>query len=242
MSLTPIVNLGNSYINGLAIVYASTTTVTLQLGQARDSTNINDILLTANATIDAAQTGSNGLDTGSLANSTWYAVYVIGSSSNAAQPAGLLSTSATAPTLPLGYDIFRRVGWVRTDGSAHFLKFYQTGAGAGRTLWWDAIISVLSAAGNTSYTAVSMAAAMPSTALTAIVNYSLAPHTAANAALFRRTGSTSTTNMTITAPVVTVATAGQVTLLTNASQSIDYKTTEATDALTLSVAAYLDQL
>lgn len=66
-------------------------------------------------TINTAATGANGLDTGALAGSTWYAVWVIW---NGTTTAGLISTSATAPTMPSGYTHKARVGWIRTDGTA----------------------------------------------------------------------------------------------------------------------------
>lgn len=75
-------------------------------------------------TINAATTGINALDAGSLANSTWYHVYLI---SNGSTTAALLSTSATAPTMPTGYVYKYRIGAVRTGGAATFLRTLQRG-------------------------------------------------------------------------------------------------------------------
>lgn len=66
--------------------------------------------------INSAAAGANGLDTGVLAASTWYSVWVIW---NGTTTAGLLSLSETAPTLPSGYTHKARVGWIRTDGTAN---------------------------------------------------------------------------------------------------------------------------
>lgn len=63
-----------------------------------------------------ASSGVNGLDTGASTASTWYSVWVIW---NGTTTAGLLSLSATAPTMPSGYTHKARVGWVRTDGTAN---------------------------------------------------------------------------------------------------------------------------
>lgn len=71
---------------------------------------------TVSLTIAGTSTGANGLDTGSLATSTWYSVWVI---YNGTTVAGLLSTSATSPTMPSGYTYKTRVGWIRTDGTAN---------------------------------------------------------------------------------------------------------------------------
>jgi hypothetical protein len=69
---------------------------------------------------------ANGLDTGALAASTWYSVWVIW---NGTTQAGLLSLSATAPTLPSGYTHKARVGWIRTDASGNKfpISFVQFG-------------------------------------------------------------------------------------------------------------------
>ena len=77
--------------------------------------------------INSAAAGANGLDTGVLAASTWYSMWVIW---NSTTTAGLLSLSETAPTLPAGYTHKARVGWIRTDGTANKypLGFKQYGS------------------------------------------------------------------------------------------------------------------
>jgi len=80
-----------------------------------------------NLTVNIGIPGANGLDAGSEAANTWYSIWVI---RGVAATAGLLSTSATSPSMPAGYTKKRRVGWVRNDGSSNFLKFYQIGD------WW----------------------------------------------------------------------------------------------------------
>ena len=66
----------------------------------------------------------NCLDTGTLAASTWYSVWII---YNGTAVATLLSASATAPTLPTGYIYYARVGWVRTNSSLGLLGTLQMG-------------------------------------------------------------------------------------------------------------------
>jgi len=70
------------------------------------------VLSTVSLTLSTATTGANGLDTGVIANNTWYAVWVIYDPTTPTV-AGLLSLSGTAPTLPTGYTFKARVGWVR---------------------------------------------------------------------------------------------------------------------------------
>lgn len=73
-------------------------------------------------TINCTTVGVNGLDTGTLTNTTWYYMYII---SNGSVTAGLASLSATTPTLPTGYTFFMRVGAFITDGTAAFKRILQ---------------------------------------------------------------------------------------------------------------------
>lgn len=73
-----------------------------------------------------AGTANGSLDTGALAINTWYHAFVIKNVDTGAVDA-LISLSATAPTLPAGYTVFRRVGSMRTNGSAQWYKFVQIG-------------------------------------------------------------------------------------------------------------------
>lgn len=73
-----------------------------------------------NLSFNGLTKGANGLDTGVLAASTWYSVWVIWNGSAAA---GLLSLSTTAPTMPAGYTHKARVGWIRTDGTTNKYPF-----------------------------------------------------------------------------------------------------------------------
>ena len=76
-------------------------------------------------TVDLGSNGAvNKLDTGTIASSTVYHVYLI---SNGTTTGGLASTSATSPTLPSGYTYYMRVGAMITDGSSHLYKTKQRG-------------------------------------------------------------------------------------------------------------------
>lgn len=92
----------------------------------RAASGAAQVMSSVSITINTASTGANGLDTGTLSISTWYAVWVIW---NGTTTAGLISLSATAPTLPSGYTHKARVGWIRTDGTANKypLAFNQKG-------------------------------------------------------------------------------------------------------------------
>lgn len=78
--------------------------------------------------LDAAWASGNnagGLFTGTKANSTWYYLHLIQKTSDGTIDAGF-DTSVTAANIPAGYAAYRRLGSVRTDGSANLLPFSQS--------------------------------------------------------------------------------------------------------------------
>lgn len=122
-----------SYLSGLGMSHAADADhdITIAVGSATDGTNAALLTLGAALTkqIDAAWsvgTNQGGIDTGSVANSTWYAVWLIRRSDTGVVDA-LFSTSASSPTMPSSYDQKRRIGWVKTDGSANIVQFVQEG-------------------------------------------------------------------------------------------------------------------
>jgi len=74
----------------------------------------------------AAGSGNGGLDSGTVAASSWYHVFVIERTDTGVTDV-LLSLSATAPTLPASYTKKHRIGSIKTDASAHILAFSQNG-------------------------------------------------------------------------------------------------------------------
>lgn len=100
-----------------------TTKIDISAGAAVDEIAQAGVMTSAIVlTMDAATTGANGLDSGSLTTATWYHVFVIGKTNGIV--AAFASTSLT-PTLPVGYTYRRRLGSVKTDGSSHFLAYSQ---------------------------------------------------------------------------------------------------------------------
>ena len=81
---------------------------------------LSDIALT----VDLATTGNNALDTGIESSATWYYVFV---TYNPTQDVigSLLSLSPTAPTLPSGFEEFRRIGAIRNSSASNFYQMRQ---------------------------------------------------------------------------------------------------------------------
>lgn len=132
-----------------------------------------------NVTGNINTVGANGLDTGTLAASTWYYVHVIYNPTTQTT-AALFSLSATAPTLPSGYTFSARVGAVRTDSTAnkYLLQTLQYGnrvqyavLGGSNTVTLPAMASGVLGTWNSSvptYVAVSVSGFVPPTA--ALIN------------------------------------------------------------------------
>ncbi len=147
---------------------------TVEIGSAgkkslvRSEDDIDDVFWTGALSADITTSGAGGLDTGSEAADTWYAVHVIGDRRGINLPAALLSTSAFAPTLPAGYDIFRRIGWVRNDSGNDFLNFISFGNGRTRTVLYnepDSAVQVLAGGSATGTTLVDCSAFIPPTSV-----------------------------------------------------------------------------
>lgn len=265
---TPIVNAGLLYANGLqlsaqiAIGAMTPKQVTVQLGAARNSTNINDILLEPTAAtpdapttavtpivINGAKVGANGVDVAVLVASSLYAVYIIGDSTGYQPTAGLLSLNVSTPVLPGGYpsggyDMYRRIGWVLTDGSANILQFWQYGSDETRTYYYDVGISVLSAGAATTFTPVNLSTAVPPIATEVLLNYTFTGTATTDLAEFLPYGSVATSGIVQLSGGVTTAQVGMVWVpieLNAGVPTLLYKVT-GTATLTLLVAGFKDYI
>ena len=108
------------YLFGLTMSTAgASTTMTIAAGIATDSTGVRMMKLVSaiskTTSAWAAGTAAGGLDTGAIAASTWYHFFEIMNPATGAVDV-LFSLSATAPTMPTGYTLFRRIGSMLTNG------------------------------------------------------------------------------------------------------------------------------
>ncbi len=254
------------YVSGLQISPASTTVLAVAPGAARDSNNVMDIVvglanyqgidnpaqlfqdfqpgLLINSTIN----GANGLDTGTIAASTQYAVYLIGDSRMYNNAAAVLSlTSNVAPLMPSGYDSVRLIGFIETDASSHFVYATHKPQNISnlQTYYLSPAVSVLAGGNATTFTAIDMSTPVPTTTLqNIIVNLFVVftPAAAGDLVQFRPTGSSSTAGL----PTIPGIAAGipqsqyiQVIAGVGASKpEIDYLVSSAGDAVSVSVASW----
>jgi hypothetical protein len=154
-----------NYLAGLTLSTAgSSATFGIAAGVATDSTNVSLMALasayTKTTSAWAVGTAAGSLDTGSIANSTWYHIYEIQRPDTGVVDIAI-SLSASAPTtggsIPASYTLFRRIGSMKTNGSAQWTKFIQTGD----TFKWDAPVADLTAAGNPGTAAVTRTISTP---------------------------------------------------------------------------------
>jgi hypothetical protein len=268
----PIYGLTAYYIYGLYLSAAAPTGATqiiVSEGAARDSSNSIDLVVGAanyfgivnpapqfagyqpGLMINSAVNGVNGLDTGTIAASTQYAVYLIGDSRNYNTTAAVLSlTSNTAPILPSGYDSYRLIGFWETDGSSHFV--YAThkpqNISAGFLKYYNVpAVSVLTGGNATTFTAIDLTtnSAIPTTTLpnvfvTLLVQFT--PAAAGDVVQFRPTGSSATANLvTITGVTAGIAQTQYIHVIAGVGSSkpeIDYLVTSSSDAVSVSVAQW----
>lgn len=140
ISLSPI---PRGYLSGYTLSTAgSSSTMTIASGQATDATNVASIVMGSSIakTTSAWAVGStNGcLDTGSIANATWYHFYAILRPDTGVVDV-LCSLNATSPTLPANYTLHRNIGAGLTNGSAQWVSFTQEGD---TYLWAAAVLNV----------------------------------------------------------------------------------------------------
>ena len=242
----PIVNLGLLYLYGLNLSWLSTTTISVAAGGCRDSQNIIDIQSSTATTISIAASGYNGLDTGTVAANTFYAVYAIADSTQNHPNGYIFSASFTQPNLPFGYDSYNRIGAVLTDGSSHILKFWQYGSlGGGRSMYYDVNIAAPTTTAATTYATISLATSVPPVATTAIMSVQYTANSATNIASFLPYGSTATNGIVVFGYGVAAEQQGMLTLplqLNAAAPSFQFKTTSASDTLVMATAGYVDLL
>lgn len=244
MPNTPIVNAGLLYANGLSIAKTAAKTLSVAAGAARDSSDTNDITLSAAVTINGAAVGANGVDIAALAASSLYAVYLIGDSTLYQDVAAILSLSTTAPSLPGGYDMYRRIGWIRTDGSSNILAFYQYGNGQTRTYYLDVGISELSGGSSTTFAAIDLATSVPPLATQVLFDVTFTPDGATEVAEFLPFGSSASNGIVRFGTGVAGAQVGTITVpcqLDSGVPKVLYKVA-AGDTLTLLTVGFMDYL
>lgn len=127
-----IAYLSSGFIYGLTLSNSSgdtTNDIDIATGVAFDSTNVKTLRLSSAITkrLDASWavgTNQGGLDTGSIADTTYHVWLIMRSDTGVVD--ALFSTSASSPTMPANYDYKRRIGSIMRASSA-IRAFTQSG-------------------------------------------------------------------------------------------------------------------
>jgi len=196
--------------------------------------------------INTAVNGVNGLDAGTLAASTNYCVYAIADSKNKLPPGGLLTLQSNAmPLIPYGYDSFRLLGFVLTDGAVHLLAASVLNAVNEKGFFLSPAVSVLSGGNAVTFTAIDLSSAIPTTTepfVIALLAVTFIPAAAGDVAKFRPTGSSAVNNLvTITGNIAGVAQTSYIAVNCGVGSSkpeIDYEVSVSGDSLSVSVQGY----
>lgn len=231
------------YAQGLRLSYATTTTFAVATGSILDSTETWQLSLSTAQTVTATTSGLNGLDTGTFAASTVYAVYLVADPITQ-QPTGcIMSTSTSGPLMPFGYSAYALIGYITTDASTHFLKGYWTGGNTGRrTFMYDAPQATAVTAGSaTSYTAVNLSAWIPVTSAKLVwINTAFTPGAASRTLKMQPVSGTGDA-IVITGQVTSVVVTTQSMLFCDVAtgmSEINYVVSNAGDAVAINVAGY----
>lgn len=256
--LDPIISIPFLYKVGLVVSNDATTPNTvldIAAGQCRDSNDIMDICIGVNnpnlqgvtvsapILLNAAVNGANGLDAGTFAASTMYAVYAI-ADSRYFQPAGCLLSLASnaAPSMPFGYDSYRKIGYWATNSSTHFILGYNSGNYQDMTFFYDAPqATAITAGAATSYTAVNLTTLVPPVNNLKVNIQSLYTPAAAGSVLslqgVNSTGAPVVVHGQVAA-VVVATNSELIAQLSTVSPEINYKVSSGSDAVALNVVGF----
>lgn len=237
----------NEFINGYQLTWIDADTIEISSGFARDSNDDLNLALDSSIQIEL----SNDLDTGSEAADTWYAVHVIGDTEEVNPTTAIFSASET-PTLPSGYDVFRRVGWVKNNASSDILSFEQIGRGSSRTFWWNqenTLTRVLTSGQDLTFTDVDASAYVsPSSnqfiALLSFKTGSGGGSQSDNKVHIRGNASSIANSLTIysSGEKTTDFMNDNITIRCDDNQIFEYRVDSSSNEATIAVAAYLDVL
>lgn len=128
--ITDAPGIEKGYFQGAVPEYTNSSTITINAGLIlRNSADSADFDITSNITVSLGTSGAGGLDNGSEANSTWYYVYLIGSSTAATANSAVFSTvnesNTGSITLPSGFDVKHQLPLaVRNDSSGNIVPFW----------------------------------------------------------------------------------------------------------------------
>ncbi len=117
-------------------------------------------------TVDINASGVNGLDSSAKSPSTWYHMWIISTAGGPAE--GLLSKSASEPTLSTPYAYKAYVGAIYNNNNDYFISYYQNN----KLAWAEKTCPLPMTELKTTPTSIDLSASVPSTASSVIIDLS----------------------------------------------------------------------
>jgi hypothetical protein len=238
-----------NYIERFQYSYVNTSTVRIVAGSCRDNQDTHNIISETTNDVNLNNSGVNGLDTGTKAANTWYYLYVISDSSGINATSGIFSSNSTIPTLPSGYDKFRRIGSVRNGAENNIIRFTMQG-NTERTTHYDASFlttNVLQSGSSTTFVTLGLSSFVSLFSVISLLSLTWQPASGGNEFCYLRpNGSSSDTNlkrMSIPSLIgtATINTSGMYEMETNESQQIQYRVTGSSN-INISVIGYKEMV
>lgn len=210
-----------------------------------DEITIEDVILSGvNVTADITASGANGLDTGTEAASTWYAIWLIYNPTTSTV-ASLLSTSFISPTMPTGYTKKRRVGAVYNKANSNFRTFTQLGE---RTTYVDGGLGdtenetiILNGGNSVTFVTLNAGPFVPPSSRALIAFVVMDPNDGIRVRPTGTTGNGYTIANRATNLILAWIKSGEVLILLNSSRQFDYRVIESSaHRAYISAYGYLD--
>lgn len=239
------------YVEGLRLEFGGASTVRVGPGAALSEDGSMNLAVTSPLFASFSSFAVGGLDAGHETPSTLYYVHIIGDSTGVNRVAVVLSASPS-PTLPAGYDRFRRIGFVVNDARSDLIPFRQSGQGLTRRVHYATSADTTEVLRNgraTSFTPVTCANFAPSSCRLIVFrarlrNNDSAGMSSARHARMRCTGDHDDGSLHALRNGVgsNHGIISQLEVPCSVARSVDYRVTHADAFLSLSVAAVDDEL
>jgi hypothetical protein len=230
---------------GPGICYDQTGAFSLNLGNYGNVNTNQDADVTT--VLLGNTTGVNALDTGTIAANKIYYVYVIADQVNANPTATIISLNgpSTGPLMPNGYNAYRHIGFIPTNGSSQFVQAFWAGNGNERKFMYDtAPATAITAGASTSFASCVLTNLVPPLDNTPVyINSAFTPAAASRVlTLESGLGTASGTSVVITGQVASVVVTSQDWLISSTVSAgiprINYKVSNADSAVAINVGGF----
>lgn len=229
----------NGFINGCTLSNSTTTpntVINVAACQATDSTNAV-LMAKAASTVAFTSSGAGGLDTGTVAASTWYAILVInGTGGTAYMATKETAGSAISPTLPSGFTVFRYIGSVRFNASTDLLAFTQSGQ---QFRWGVNVVDLSASTGETTETAITLTVPLGIVTFPIGVVF-IEPSVVGDELLVFPGTSTAFDSVTVGPVTSHFSGVSQIRTTTNTSGQVSWQTTTASDDVQINTVGWID--